>query len=202
MDAVITNAIARVSVLAVKNGAAELYRRVGASRERADRQQAENELVEIINELIQEKTELVTLARTLEDALAAEKISDDELKFIDENLIPQLLEFMRKAGEHDEEGGISESASAAKKVEDGVELLKPLLARESLTILQVMGFNFKAAIGGPLTELVARFVASLGPKEDYAAEVHVLNARIQEHTLAVARDPEAMERLRSLAGEP
>jgi hypothetical protein len=41
-----------------------------------------------------------------------------------------------------------------------MEIIKPLLSVETLTVLQLLGFNFKQAIGEPLTELVAGLIAA------------------------------------------
>lgn len=48
--------------------------------------------------------------------------------------------------------------AAAQKTMD---LLKPVLSVETLTVLQLLGFNFKRAIGEPLTELLNQKIMSL-----------------------------------------
>lgn len=45
-----------------------------------------------------------------------------------------------------------------------VEILKSLLSKETLRILQLVGFNYRAAIGEPLTELVRNKISGTSKK--------------------------------------
>jgi hypothetical protein len=44
-----------------------------------------------------------------------------------------------------------------------VEAIKKLVSVEMLTVLQLVGFNFKAAIGEPLTQVVEGLILQLAP---------------------------------------
>lgn len=75
-------------------------------------------------------------------------------------------------GENDEEKVVDHDY--AEDVEDGadgvdpetqkyLDVLEKLLSVETVTVLQLLGFNFRQAIGEPLTQLVRRLIASRAP---------------------------------------
>ena len=39
-------------------------------------------------------------------------------------------------------------------------MIKPILSKETFNILQILGFNFKKAIGEPMTEWIASLIKS------------------------------------------
>ena len=48
---------------------------------------------------------------------------------------------------------------------DDFEQIKSLLSVETLTIMQLLGFNYKKAIGEPLTNLLKRVIESKMPSD-------------------------------------
>jgi hypothetical protein len=60
--------------------------------------------------------------------------------------------------------------------------------------LQLLGFNFRKAIGEPLTELVSKLILSKAQPDP------VLGLEIQRAYLDVARDPDAHARLVGMLG--
>ena len=46
------------------------------------------------------------------------------------------------------------------------EQVKELISVDTLKTMQLLGFNYKAAIGDPLTSLCANAISSLGNKKD------------------------------------
>jgi hypothetical protein len=113
-----------------------------------------NELEEIINELIADKSELARIAKEYEDELVAQRLSEDDVAYITSKLLP-LIEGLIPASSP---GGSQGTAARAQ-----LEALKALLSTETVTILQLLGFNFREAIGGPLTTLVSDFILSKAP---------------------------------------
>ncbi len=53
-----------------------------------------------------------------------------------------------------------ENTLKMEEVKSLLEILKPILSTETLKILQLLGFDFKAAVGEPLTELVRSAILS------------------------------------------
>ena len=83
-----------------------------------------------------------------------------------------------------------------------MDLLEPLVSVETLTISQLMGLNFRDAIGQPLTRLIASLIESqVRPESSEAAD---LQRAIVERDIAIAKlvmDPEAYARWRTLMGD-
>ncbi|MGC6356894.1 hypothetical protein ACMXZC_03815, partial [Pasteurella multocida] len=96
-----------------------------------------NELEEIIQELISDKNELLQISQAYQQELTAQKITDTEIEYITQKLIPKLQELSIATGHNI----------------DAVRIFSPIISKETLTILQLLGFNFRKAIGEPLTIL-------------------------------------------------
>ncbi|ESU31845.1 hypothetical protein G3A_14320 [Bacillus sp. 17376] len=143
-----------------------------------------NNLEEIINNLIAEKNELISIAQTYDEQLVSQKISDEDIKYITENLLP-LLEKMMEYGD-------------PETVEENlrnIETFKPLLSKETFNIMQLLGFNFKKAIGEPLTELVNGLISSKIPSNSHKEkEYQVLVAQREVEYLKIIQDEEAYQR--------
>jgi hypothetical protein len=77
--------------------------------------------------------------------------------------------------------------------EETIDMLKPLLSAETLAVLQVLGFNFKQAIGEPLTVLLRELILrQVAPQE--VEGLKTLEA------LRMAMDPEASARFQQMWG--
>jgi hypothetical protein len=109
--------------------------------------------VEIINDLLDDKDTLGSIARSFQEELAAQRITEEEIVYITDNFIPKLKALVKQAPNS---GGSATAANVAKTL----DRLKPLLSVEMLTVLQAPGFNFKQAIGEPLTLLVQKAITS------------------------------------------
>jgi hypothetical protein len=79
------------------------------------------------------------------------------------------------------------------------KMLDLLLSKETLKILQVLGFNFRDAVGRPLTNLVARLIMAIKP--DYSgseAELRRLSLENQKTMAELSLDPDAYDRFNQL----
>lgn len=184
----VTDAVARLAELAVRNTAGAIWTRVQALRARNDDEAAITELIEIINELVDEKAQLVSVARALEEQLIGQRIADNELEFITQTMVPTLERLMSLSGTDTLD-------------DDALTAVKELLSKETFSILQLVGFNFKSAIGQPLTEVVERLILRLAPASDTQGELAVLAARQSAAIAEAALDADATTRLRLLFGQ-
>lgn len=178
----ITAMLTRLAELAIRNSAGAIYTRIQSVRARKTDEATVNELVEIINELVDEKSQLIAIARALEDQLVAQRISDTELAFITSNLVPTIEKLMDMVDEPERPGV------------EVVEALKSLLATETFEILQLVGFNFKAAIGQPLTDIVERLIVRLVPSTADAPQLQLINAQRELTYAQIIQDPDAYAR--------
>ncbi len=90
--------------------------------------------------------ELVGIATTLREQLVAQRIRTEEITYITDKLIPTVEDL---------------AGLAADDNAEAVGAIKKLVSVEMLTVLQLVGFNFKAAIGEPLTQVVEGLILQL-----------------------------------------
>ena len=194
MDQSLQDLVIRLTESAVRNTASVINNRITAIKTKRDAAEQVAELEQIVNELIGEKTELVRIAQAFADELVAQRISDSEVQYITENLVP-VLKTLAASGATD--GGNATNSSA-----ETIDLFEPLLSAEMVTVLQLLGFNFRKAIGEPLTDLTARAILRLAPAAgDSAAELKTLELRREIAFYEVAKDADAFARMRTLTGQ-
>lgn len=183
---------ARLAEIAIKNTGTAVYSRVQAIASQKADQQKVNELSTLIDTLIEENGELSRIANAFKQELVAQQISDKDITYIIDSVIPVLTKLVEQADE-------SGNAEAAQKMEDALEILEPLFSIETLTVLQLVGFNFKKAIGEPLTLLVQKLITSRVPVNQQAIlENNKLTAELDIQMLKIAQDEEASVRLKQL----
>jgi hypothetical protein len=145
-------------------------------------------LEEIINNLIAEKNELIFIAQTYDEQLVSQKISEEDIKYITTYILPLLEKLIENGDQENAEINIQ-----------NLEMFKPLLSKETFNILQLLGFNFKKAIGEPLTELINGLISSKIPdNSEKAKEYQILNAQRDVEYFKILQDKEAYQRLLDL----
>lgn len=133
-----------------RNGASYVTNKIRTSKAKKDDKATIAELEEIINDLLADKSVIQRIAQAYEQELVSQKITKNDIEYITENLLPVIDKFV----------------PADQK--STVEQLKPLLSVETLTIMQLIGFNYKRAIGEPLTLLLQKFIESKAPGDPAA----------------------------------
>lgn len=139
---VLIKAGADLASLAIKNTASLIHEKIKTIKTNKNLKEQNGELQDIIAELLNDKAELLRIAKIYENALTSQKITDEEIEFITKNIFPILLHFIPE-----------EQIENLGKIEQ-------LLSKETITILQLVGFNYKKAIGEPLTRLVRSLIES------------------------------------------
>lgn len=185
----------QLAQIALKNSAASISTRIQASRKGKQQEDQIQELIEIVNDLIDERNQLISIARGYEEAVTAQRISEDDITYITDKLIPVIEELV----------GLADDGSAdtkeQKEMRDAMTAMKSILSVEMLSIMQLIGFNYREAIGRPLTALVSRLILARSPmQEEVEAELRTLGARHDVELLRVVQDPEAWTRLNMMQG--
>lgn len=135
MNEEIIKITAELTAILARNSAGYIFDKVKAAKARKNDQETIKELEEIISNLIEDKNELQRISQVLSQELISQRITEDEIKYITDNVLPLLERFMPSNDKN-------------------MDTIKALLSPEILQILQVLGFNYKMAIGEPLTMLV------------------------------------------------
>lgn len=136
----------RLTEVTVRNTAEGISTRIRAKKETKNDKETINALDEIINDLIADKNELIQISNFYKNELAIQTISDEDIEYITTNIIPVISGLMEQ--------------NASGNQESILNTFCTIFSVETIKILQLIGFNYKEAIGTPLTELVKFWIES------------------------------------------
>ena len=136
--------------LAVKSTASTVQMKISAAKARKNDKKTIEVYDEIVNELIEERAEAIRIAQSYKNELEKYEISDKDIEHLNKT-ISTVLDILK---------GISPNID--------IELfkkMKELISVDTLKAMQLIGFNYKKAIGEPLTELCSNKIL-YGGKND------------------------------------
>lgn len=112
-------------------------------KKKAEEQQVVYE--EIINSLLQDKSDLEFVARQYKTLYENITISDEDIEYLQQTMekVAELLIPM---------------TSTESKKQENIDVLINLINKDTLKTMQLLGFNYKKAIGEPLTEVCANAI--------------------------------------------
>jgi hypothetical protein len=173
----------------VRNTVGAVWNRIRAVKARSDQEETIRELEQVVNHLLEDREELVSISRSYREYISAQEISEEDLSFISDTLLPRLTQIAEQTG------------TGTAQVEELMAVLEPLLAVETIKVMQLLGFNFRRAVGESLTELVSGWINSRTPRSP-SADAELLRAQLANQTAlaAVVTDEKAFERWKSLFG--
>jgi archaellum component FlaC len=167
MDIFTTEAIVNLGIeltkLAIKGTATSVATRITSIKNEKNIENIRQTYDEIINELIQERDEAVRIAQSYKSELEHIVISDKDTEHL-HNTISRLLEILKT---------VPPTSSTINNDSGGFEVfeqLKELISIDTLKTMQLLGFNYKAAIGEPLTILCANAISSLATKHGHSTD--------------------------------
>ena len=157
MDAYTTEAMVNLGIeltkLAIKGTATAVTNKITTIKNEKDINNIRQVYDEVISELIQERDEAVRIAQSYKSELERIVISDKDIEHL-HNTISRLIDILR------------EMSPAMDNSFEVFEKLKELISIDTLKTMQLLGFNYKAAIGEPLTNLCANAIAKFAHKHD------------------------------------
>src|SRR6185369_17949953 len=106
-----------------------------------------NQYDEIINELLSEREEAVRIAQVYKSEIERYQISDDDIAHL-HRTVEAILDILPKTSNA-----------------ESFNQIKNLISVDTLKAIQLLGFNYKEAIGEPLTKLCADAIYSLNSKQ-------------------------------------
>lgn len=168
-----------------RNTAAMIMNKVRAAKESGRHEESIAALEEIINELQADKQELVSIAQSYKAELVSQQLNSGDVRYIVETLFP-LVRQLVEAG----------SGEDTEKL-DQLEAMKPFLSVETVNVLQLLGFNFRKAIGEPLTALCEGMILA---RVNRKADLHLEQLKNQQALVSLALDEEAYDRFLVLMG--
>ncbi|CEG23832.1 hypothetical protein BN1080_02839 [Planococcus massiliensis] len=101
---------------------------------------------EIISKLLDDKSELEMLARQYKDLYEKVSISDDDIEYLQKTVAGAVR--------------VLSSLGSTSSKNDGIDTdaIVQLINKDTLKTMQLLGFNYKEAIGEPLTEACANVI--------------------------------------------
>jgi len=146
---IIAQTVADLTAAAARNTVGAVASKVSAAKKKRDQVKTITELEALINDLVNDKIELERIAKTLENELVTQQISDSDIDFIVNSIVPLVKDLT--AGD--------------EKQQEYIGYIERLLSKESLKVMQLIGFNYREALGVPLTQLCAKAISQLGNNE-------------------------------------
>ena len=168
MDAMYTKPLVDMGVslteLAVKGTVSAVTKKIKAAKEIKEVEKLRSTYDEIINEILLEREDAVRIAQAYKSELERIIISDEDIEHL-HNTVARLLEIVKS---FQLISAMAKGPEEVKKVEKQVESyeqIKALISVDTLKTMQLLGFNYKAAIGEPLTQICANAISNLGNKQ-------------------------------------
>lgn len=142
----------RLGELAFVNTTSFVSTKIKSFKNEKDIQKLKNNYEEIINQLLDEKQEAIRIAQAYREEVENTNISDEKIDYL-HNTITKALKVLENYGNNEEE------------TLGATEIVK-LIDKDVLKTMQLLGFNYKEAIGQPLTELCKDYINSKKTKDN------------------------------------
>ncbi len=168
-----------------RNGAAMIMNKVRAARESGRQEESIAALEEIINDLLADKQELVSIAQSYKAELISQQLTTGDVRYIVETLFPLVKQLVEASS-----GGDPDKLNQ-------LEAIKPFLSVETVNVLQLLGFNFRKAIGEPLTALCESLILT---QVNRSTELQLEQLKNQQALVSLALDEAAFNRFNALMG--
>lgn len=181
MDPETSKVVGQLAAIAIRNTATIVHDKIATSKAQRNDKETIAELTDIIQDLLSDKQDLQMISESLKDELVSQKLSDEDLNFVAETVVPTIEKIVPNNNE---------------KMLTDIDKIKPLLSRNTLNVLQTLGFNFKRGIGEPLTDLLNGVIKGMNDKQNEELTVAMLNRDTEYFKLV--QNEEAFIRWQSL----
>lgn len=160
-----------------------IFDKIRTVKNKGNKDEIISSLEEIINELIADKNRLIQISQAYEENIITQKITQEEIDYITNSIIP-ILEQILEQSKPDE----------VEQIQSVINIIKPIFSKEIFNILQILGFNFKQAVGEPLTELLASFIRTKINASESALALQALSHQRDIEFFKMCQDEGAFNR--------
>lgn len=133
--------------MAVSGTVTAVNTKIKAIQAEKDAEKVKNSYSEIVNELISEREEAIRIAQVYKAEYERIVISDDDIEHLHAT-VSRILDLLT---------AFSPGTDVTK-----LQAVKDLISVDTLKTMQLLGFNYKAAIGEPLTQICASAITNWG----------------------------------------
>ncbi len=182
--------------LAVKGTATAVSNKIKAIKDEKNAEKIRNTYDEIINEILSEREEAVRIAQAYKSELEKVVISDEDIEHL-HNTVSRILEIIKDSQLASAEPMGSQAVDAVKKQVESYEQIKALISVDTLKTMQLLGFNYKAAIGEPLTLMLKNYILSKVVEPD---SLSVFQKMVTPEMVEILKDGTAYEHFMQMTG--
>lgn len=193
MDPQLVELSARLTEVALKTTATSISSKLKAVKQSRDDKKIIAEMNDMIYDLLDDKQELESIAKSYQEEFIAQKLSEEDLKYISSTVLPIIKNFLEELAETQED---EEEQQKTLKLIESLDAFESLLSTNTLNVLQLIGFNFKKGIGEPLTELIKNSINGSNKKDQIKYNELIAERDIEYFKLI--QDKEAYDRFMSL----
>lgn len=151
LETVLDNLSSNLVELIARGTVSYVTNKVKALENNKDITNIRNTYDEIISKLIQERSEAIRIAQNYKEELEKVSISDEDIEYL-HNTVSSLLKVLSRLNPDFKDSAFNEGIANS---------LNELISKDVLKSMQLLGFNYKEAIGEPLTKLCADKISSL-----------------------------------------
>lgn len=164
VGAAIVNLGSSLSTLVLKGTATAIHSKIESIKQEKSVEVVRNTYNEIVNQLLEEREDAVRIAQTYKQELEKVVISDEDIEYLQQTISKVLdvintLQLTNMIGDNPEKQAKAQASIVA------IESVKNLISKDLLKTMQLLGFNYKAAFGEPLTQLCANAISKLGTSQ-------------------------------------
>lgn len=174
--------------LAVKGTATAISSKIKAIKDEKNVENVRSTYDEIINELLSEREEAVRIAQAYKSELEKVVISDEDIQHL-HNTVTRILELVKKS-----QGNTNAEVNTQIQA---YEQIKELISVDTLKTMQLLGFNYKAAIGEPLTLMLRNFILSKVADSD---ALNSFQKVVTPEMVEILKDDTAYENFKQITG--
>jgi len=182
--------------LAVKGTATAVSHKIRAIKEEKNADKIRNTYDEIINQLLSERDEAVRIAQAYKSELEKVVISDEDIQHL-HNTVSRILEIIKRMQLSSAEQNGKAAVAAVNAQVESYEQIKELISVDTLKTMQLIGFNYKSAIGEPLTLMLKNFILSkVSEPDSFKAFEKVITPEMVE----ILKNDTAYEHFKEITG--
>lgn len=116
-----------------------------------DREKQITQYDQLINDLLENKNNLERISRSYKEKLERVIISDEDIESL-HNTVATIIQLVKSFS------GTTNTDETDSQDQESLDVLLKLLNSDTLKTLQLLGYNYKQAIGEPLTKITADFI--------------------------------------------
>lgn len=173
--------------LAVKGTATAVANKIKATKSVRDAKELRTTYDEIVNELLNERDEAIRIAQAYKSELEKVVISDEDIAHL-HSTVTRILEMVKE----------NEAGKEVSKQLEKYEQIKELISVDTLKSMQLLGFNYKSAIGEPLTMLLRNLILSKSAEPD---SLKALERILTPEMVEILKDEKAFNNFSKLVSD-